>query len=116
MVGCVVVLGVLGAGLTAMAGDTLDPWPGLTMMLLGQAGALPVITLAALGLRRAARGEDPRARSVRHTLRLTAPILLAVLVVAVLAWVWAAPGAWVSTVACALVAAQVAIVCRLLSR
>ena len=115
MAGCVVVLGVLGAGLAAMAGDVLDPWPGLTMMLVGQAGAIPALAASLLGLRRAAAGKDPRASAVRRVLRLTAPALLAALLVAVAAWVWAAPGAWLSTVACALVAAQVAIISWLLS-
>jgi hypothetical protein len=116
MAGCVVVLGVLGMGLAAMAGDVLDPWPGLTMMLIGQAGAIPALVASVLALRRAAAGDDPRAGGVRRVLQLTAPVLLGALLVAVAAWVWVAPGAWLSTVACALVAAQAAIISRLLSR
>ncbi|MGO1560361.1 MAG: hypothetical protein ACTHW7_00865 [Actinomycetaceae bacterium] len=116
MAGCVVVLGVLGTGLAAMSGDALDPWPGLTMMLVGQAGAIPALAASLLALRRAVAGRDPGASGVRRVLRLTAPVLLGVLLVAVAAWMWAAPGAWLSTVACALVAAQVAIISRLLSR
>ncbi|MGC5615225.1 hypothetical protein [Georgenia sp. Z1491] len=116
MAGAVGALGVLGIGLVAMSGDALSPWPGLTMMLLGQAAALPALALAALGHRRALAGRDPGAARLRAVLRATGPTLLVALVLAVGVWAWWDPGLWLPTVGCALVAAQVGLLARLLSR
>ncbi|MGO1174091.1 MAG: hypothetical protein ACTMKU_07290, partial [Actinomycetaceae bacterium] len=98
------------------AGDSLDPWPGLTMMLVGQAAALPSLALAAAGHARARSGRDPGARRLRRVLRATPVGLAVALVVATAVWVWWDPGMWMPTLACALVAAQVGLLARLLSR
>lgn len=116
MAGAVVALGLLGLGLAAMAGDVLDPWPGLTMMLVGQAAALPSLALAAVGHRRAQAGHDPGAARLRRVLRATVPGLAVALLVAVAAWVWWDPDLWLTTVTTALVAAQVGLLARLLAR
>lgn len=116
MAGAVLALGVLGIGLALMAGDSLDPWPGLTMMLVGQAAALPSLVLAATGHARARSGRDPGARRLRRVLRATPVGLAVALVVATAVWVWWDPGMWMPTLACALVAAQVGLLARLLSR
>ncbi|MGC5627485.1 hypothetical protein ACPYO6_04440 [Georgenia sp. Z1344] len=116
MAGAIGALGVLGLGLAAMAGDVLSPWPGLTMMLIGQAAALPALVLAALGHRRALVGDDPGAARLRKVLRVTPPVLVLALGIAFALWFWREPELWLPTLGCALVAAQVGLLARLLSR
>lgn len=109
-------LGVLGLALVAISGETLSPWPGLTMVLLGQLAALPALAAAALGLHRSHTGRDPGAARVRTVLRRTPVPLLVALVAAFGLWAWWEPDMWLPTLGCALVAVQVGLLARLLSR
>ncbi|MFC7407052.1 hypothetical protein [Georgenia alba] len=115
--GACVGLGVLGAALVLLSGDT-DPWPGLSLLLAGQATALVAAVVSGIGLRRVLTGSAPQGVTpwVRRTLSRLVPVLLAVLVTGVAAWIALRPGAWLAVVTCALVTAQLAAMLRWLSR
>ncbi len=115
--GACVGLGGLGAALVLLSGE-VDPWPGLSLLLLAQAVTLVAAAVTGLGLRRVLRGGESRAvtRGVRAAYDWLASVLGALLVLGVTAWMLARPDAWLAVCACALVGAQAIVVLRYLRR
>ncbi|MFC4554518.1 hypothetical protein [Georgenia faecalis] len=111
------VLGVFAVAVVLLLGAD-DAWPAVTLLGGGQVLAIVAAAVAALALRAVLAGAEPTAPLERawRGLRLTARAVLVLCVLAAVAWVVADPGSAVSTVALALVTAQLTAVLTLLAR
>lgn len=120
----IVVAGVLALGVMALAlvvlvspgSDLL--WPGVSVLLVGQAVGLVAAAFAGWALRAVLVGQEPaRARAaLARRLRPTAIGLVVACLATACAWGLTDAGALVPALVCAVVAAQLAVVLEVLRR
>lgn len=119
--GAVAALGVVASAILIVAGTPearLRLWPGLTSVMIGQAGALLAGIVVVTALRRTVSGADKAGIRVRTAtaLRRVARSLLGALVVTTAVWTMVEPGAGIEALVGALVGAQAAFPVTLAAR
>lgn len=115
----VLALGVMALALVLLVGpDSGLLWPGVSVLLVGQAVGLVAAALAGWALRQVLVGQDPaRARAtLARRLRPTAIALVTACLATAAGWGITHAGALVPALVCAVVAAQLAVVLEVLRR